>query len=227
MLRTNLSTRPFYDERAVRIAIAGAVLVTLALTVFNAFAILSLNRGNSAVVAQADASEAKATALRNQAKATEQTLNRQELDAVQAAAREANLLIDRRAFSWTDLFNRFEETLPPDVRILAVAPQVDADGRMMVAMTTIARRFQALDNFADHLQDSGAFTEVISRQDEHLEDGSFRAVLQGYYTPTPREQAAVSSSSASDSTDASGKQSGADARPATRPATGRPTGERR
>ena len=46
----------------------------------------------------------------------------------QAAAREANQLIDRRAFSWTDLFNRFEETLPADVRIVAVTPQVDTRG---------------------------------------------------------------------------------------------------
>ena len=80
-----------------------------------------------------------------------------------------------------------------DVRILAVAPQVDREGKMMVAITIIARRFQDLDNFADRLQDSGAFTEVISRQDENLDDGTFRAVLQGYYTPVPRKPAEGSS----------------------------------
>jgi hypothetical protein len=227
MLRTNLSTRPFYDERAVRVAVAGAVLVAVALSVFNAFAILSLNSSNRAAVAEADASEAKATALRNQARTTEQTLNRQELDAVQAAAREANLLIDRRAFSWTDLFNRFEETLPPDVRILAVAPQVDPEGRMMVAITTIARRFQDFDSFADRLQASGAFAEVISRQDENLDDGTFRAVLQGYYTPVARGSAAVSSSPASESTDAGRNQSDAGAPPTAPSATARATEEGR
>ncbi len=222
MLRTNLATRPFYNERAVRIGIAGVVLVTAALTVFNAVEMLSLNSRNSAVVAQADASEARAAAFRNQARAAEQTLNRQELAAVQDAAREANLLIERRAFSWTDLFNRFEETLPPDVRILAVAPQVDRDGKMMVAITTIARRFQDLDNFADHLQNSGAFAGVISRQDENLEDGTFRAVLQGYYTPVARAQAAVSSPAASDSGDASRNQSSAEAPSPKPPGNGRP-----
>ena len=227
MLRTNLATRPFYNERAVRIGIAGVVLLTVALTVFNVFEILSLTSRNSAVAAQADASQARATEFRNQAKAAEQTLNRQELDAVQAAAREANLLIERRAFSWTDLFNRFEETLPPDVRILAVAPQVDRDGKMMVAITTIARRFQDLDNFADHLQNSGAFAEIILRQDENLDDGTFRAVLQGYYIPLGRAPAAVSPPPASESNDASGNRSGAEPRSTTPPGNARPTGDGR
>ena len=41
--------------------------------------------------------------------------------------RQANELIDRRTFSWTELFNPFEATLPPDVRITSVRPRVDDD----------------------------------------------------------------------------------------------------
>lgn len=213
MLRTNLSTKPFYNERAVLIGIGVAALVTAVLTAFNAFAILSLNDRNSEMVARAEASEAKATALRNLARVSQQALNRTEVDAVQAAAREANLLIDRRAFSWTDLFNRFEETLPADVRIVAVAPQIDRYGQMMVAVTTIARRFQDLDNFTDRLKDSGAFSGIISRQDETLDDGTFRAVLQGYYNPVRGPQAAVSPPRASDSNGAAGNRSPENATP--------------
>ena len=79
-------------------------------------------------------------------------INRDQLAAVQAAAREANQLIDRRAFSWTDLFNRFEETLPGDVRIAAVPPQVDPQGRMLVAVTVISRRVEDLDGFIEALE---------------------------------------------------------------------------
>ena len=41
-----------------------------------------------------------------------------------SAAREANLLIDRRTFSWTELFNQFEATLPADVRISTITPHI-------------------------------------------------------------------------------------------------------
>lgn len=202
MLRTNLSTRPFYNERAVRAGIAVAALLTAALMAFNGAAVLSLTSGNAELVGRAEAAEAKAVELRTQARAVQQSLNRAEVDAVQTAAREANLLIDRRAFSWTTLFNQFEETLPADVRILAVAPQVDRDGRMLVVVTVIARRIEDLDNFIDQLHDTGAFSGVIARQDETLEDGTFRAVLQGYYSPAARPRPASSSPPASDTGEA-------------------------
>jgi hypothetical protein len=204
MLRTNLSTRPFYNERVVVAGIALVAFLTMALTAFNAAQILSLTSRNSELVARAEAAETKASDLRDQARKTQQALNRAEVDAVQAAAREANQLIDRRAFSWTTLFNQFEDTLPADVRILSVAPQQDRDGRMLVAIATIARRDEDLDTFIDRLQDTGAFFGVISRQDETLEDGSTRAILQGYYNA----QAAMSAP-ASDS-----NRTGANATPA-------------
>jgi hypothetical protein len=198
MLRTNLSTRPFYNERAVLVAIAALVFLTVALGAFNAAQILSLTSRNGELVARAEASESKATDLRAQARTTQQALNREEVKAVQAAAREANELIDRRAFSWTTLFNQFEETLPPDVRIVMVTPQVDSAGRMLVAVTTIARRADDLDSFLDRLNETGSFSGVIARTDETLEDGSTRAVLQGYYSPVPRAVPAGSPRPSSD-----------------------------
>ena len=39
MLRTNLSTRPFYNERAVQLLLALAALLVVVLTAFNAIRI--------------------------------------------------------------------------------------------------------------------------------------------------------------------------------------------
>ncbi len=219
MLRTNLSTRPFYNERAVRAVIGVLVLLTAALTAFNAAELLTLNSRNSEFVGRAEASEAKAAELREQARQTQQSLNRAEVEAVQAAAREANMLIERRAFSWTDLFNRFEETLPPDVRIVAVTPQMDNHGRMLVAVTIISRKAGDFETFIDRLQATGAFAAVLERQGETLEDGTLRSVLQGYYTQSRHPEAAVSSPPASDSSTAPGNQSPGKATPPA-PSTG-------
>ena len=102
----------------------------------------------------------------------------------QAAAREANQLIDRRAFSWTDLFNRFEETLPPDVRIAAVQPQVDADGRMLVAVTVVSRRVEDLDEFIEALEETGAFTErAVAAGRRREEDGTLAVGPPGLLPP--------------------------------------------
>jgi hypothetical protein len=181
VLRTNLATRPFYNDRGVRAVLVVAAAAALALTVFNVTAVWRLRAESVRLGTQASSQEAEARALRDKARQVRQAIDRTKLEAVEHAAREANLLIDRRAFSWTDLFNRFETTLPADVRISAVQPQVDPQGRMLVAVTVVARRVEDLDSFIEALEKTGAFRAVLSRQEEELEDGTRRSIIQGYY----------------------------------------------
>jgi hypothetical protein len=183
MLRANLATRPFYNDHAVRVAIGVAILLVAALTLFNMARIVTLNGRNAERVAAAEASELRANRLREQARKTRETLDASDAAQIQASAREANLLIERRAFSWTELFNRLEETLPADVRVGAVQPQVDTDGRMLIVATVYSRRVEDLDLFIDQLEKTAAFSKVLSRQDDREEDGTLRSVLQGYYHP--------------------------------------------
>ena len=194
----NLSTRPFYNERLVRVVLGVVTLLVLGLAAFNLVQVQRLTSRDAQVKSQAEAAEAEAAQLRSQAAAIRQTINRDQLSAVQSAAREANLLIDRRAFSWTDLFNRFEATLPGDVRIASVTPQIDLQGRMLVAVTVVSRRVEDLDGFIEALEKTGAFQEVLSRQEEALDDGTLRSIIQGYYHVTNTAAQAASSAPAAD-----------------------------
>lgn len=214
MLRTNLSTRPFYNERAVLAAIGLFAFLTAALTAFNAAQVLSLTSRNRELDARIEASERKTADYGQQARNIQQALDREDVEVVQGAAREANQLIDRRAFSWTLLFNQFEDTLPADVRILAVTPQIDREGRMLVAINVIARQDEDVDAFIDRLRGTGSFSALIARQDETLDDGTTRAVLQGYYSPVPPAAAkAASSPSSSDPDGSAGNRSPVNATP--------------
>ena len=199
MLRTNLSTRPFYNDRAVRVGLAVAVLLVAALTSFNALQVLSLNARNSEMSGRAQQAEAQTAQYRERARGITQAMDKVEVNAVQDAAREANQLIERRAFSWTDLFNRFESTLPADVRISAVEPQFDRDGRMLIVISAVARRVEDLHDFIDQLEVAGGLRDVLVRHEEVQEDGMQRAVLQGYYHQSAVAQAAGTPPSASDS----------------------------
>ena len=183
MLRTNLSTRPFYNERPIRLGIAVAVIAVAAWTAFNATQVMTLNQQNTELSSRAETAEARARDLRNRAGATQKALDREDVVVVQASAREANLLIDRRAFSWTDLFNRFEETLPPDVRIAAVQPQQDDEGRLLIAVTVVSRRVEDLDQFIENLEKTRVFSGVLPRGEAPEDGGMLRTVIQGYYTP--------------------------------------------
>lgn len=181
MLRTNLATRPFYNERIVTLGLAALAFVVVAFTGFDATRVVVLNGTNSDAARRIDEAERAAAEARTDAARVRAQIDRDELQAVARAAREANLLIDQRVFSWTDLFNRFETVLPADVRIVAVHPRVDKDGRMRIAVQVLSRRVEALDEFIDRLESTGAFHDVLARQESTTDDGLIESVLEGEY----------------------------------------------
>jgi hypothetical protein len=189
MLRGNLSTRPFYNDQAVRAGLALLALIALGLTIFNAAEIMRLERAGREARQMIAQNAEQAREARERARIIRQSINQSALKAVQVSARDANALIDRRAFSWTALLNYFQQTLPADVRIMSVTPQIDNDGQMLVGIEVMARRAEDLSEFADALETTGAFSNVLALQQTVEEDGSWRAALQGYYSLPPKDAA--------------------------------------
>lgn len=189
MLRTNLSTRPFYNLHALRVALVVAGAVVLGLTLFNVVQIVRLSASQRTLGASAAAAENEALRLRSEAEKIRGQINAQELRVVANAAREANEIIDQRTFSWTQLFTLFENTLPADVRITAVQPRLEQDGTFVVGMTVEARRTADLDAFMEALEEQAGFHDVLAIQDQVLESGVLEAVVEGVYVPMSREPA--------------------------------------
>jgi Tfp pilus assembly protein PilN len=100
-------------------------------------------------------------------------------------------VIDRRAFSWTSLFERLEATLPPDVRITAVRPTEGRDGAVLLTVNAEARRAEDLDAFVEALERNGAFRNVLAIDDRASVDGTLEATIQSTYAVPPREAAVV------------------------------------
>ena len=187
MLRTNLSTQPFYNTRAVRAGLVVFAVIAAALTAFNSIELWRLQRANRELGRSVTENENAARDLRQKARTVQQALDQAALSQVSAAAREANALIDRRAFSWTELLNQFQATLPPTVRVSSVQPQLDNDGRLLVAITVLTKQQEDLDSFIEALEKTGVFRDVLSRSDSSVEDGgALMSVLQAYYNaPAP------------------------------------------
>ncbi len=181
MLRTNLSTKPFYNERAIHAAIAVAALVVAALTIFNLTQIVLLTRRQSELSSQATAAEDRARKLRADAVSVRQGIDPKQLDTIAGAAREANTLIGQRLFSWTDLLNRLETTLPDDVRITSMRPKIEKDGSVTVLMTAVGRRVEDIDRFMENLEATGAFADVYSKEEIATDDGSRQVSMEGRY----------------------------------------------
>jgi Tfp pilus assembly protein PilN len=191
MLRTNLATRPFYNVRAVQSVLMLVAALVVAITVFNAVQFVRLTARERSLGADAATAENEASRLRAQAARLHAQIDPKELEVVAAAAREANAVIDQRAFSWTELFSQLEQTLPENVRVTAVQPHVDRDGRFVVEMHAQGRRVEDIDAFIEALEAQGTFKDVLPPEEHVDDDGLMEAVIRGEYVAQQARPAAA------------------------------------
>ena len=183
MIRSNLATRPFYNERAVRLwLMAIAVLVALA-TVVNVAQMLRYSRSDTELARQAANDEARATELRAEAARLRSTVDARQIELASLEAQQANALIDRRTFSWTELWNHLEATLPPNVRITSFRPVSDEKRGTVVTVTVIARSVDDVQQFMDNLEQTGVFPEILPPAERINEEGQLETTLEAVYTP--------------------------------------------
>lgn len=181
MLRTNLSTRPFYNERAVHVLLGAAAAVVLALTAYNVYRIVSLSRANTELASRVNQEHQEADRLTRQAADIRRTINQEELSAIVNAAREANALIDQRTFSWTEFFNQIESTIPPDVMLTSVRPSV-SDGVTLVAVSMLGNRAEDIDEFIEKLEATGGFTDCLIVRQDMTQAGLYQVAVSCTYT---------------------------------------------
>jgi Tfp pilus assembly protein PilN len=187
MLRTNLATRPFYNERLVHWLIAGAAVLVVGFTAFNVSEYLRLSGRQGGLAADAARDETMARTLTARAAEARQRIDAKSLERISAQAAEANGIIDARTFSWTALFDDVEATLPPTVMLTAITPTIDANGAM-VRLTVLGRTVEAIDDFIERLEATKHFENVQPSSEIVTEEGLFQTQVTGRYlaaTPSP------------------------------------------
>ena len=178
MITTNLSTKPFYNERAVHIVLA--LLGIAAVTVMSAGAVqlVKFSQENTALTATADEAERETARIEAEIVNLERGIGDSEIEILRGAAEEANRLIDQRVFSWTEFFNVIERTLPASVMLTAVRPSQTEEGTHL-ELAVIGRRVSDIDEFIERLEATGSFIDVLARQEELTDAGMYRAELSG------------------------------------------------
>lgn len=184
MLRTNLSTRPFYNERAVHVVAALVALVLLAITAWQVVRVVRLSRYKTELNAAIKRDKNEAEYRTKEAASVRRGLDQKELAVVSQAAKEANLLIEQRTFSWTQLFNHLEATLPEDVMLISVRPEFD-EGETQVSLDLQGRESDDIDTFWDSLEQTGAFRDIQWSAVMVTEEGLNKIQMTAVYTPRP------------------------------------------
>jgi Tfp pilus assembly protein PilN len=186
VIRTNLATRPFYNERAVYYWLLIVTLLVIGATAFNVNRVLLYSRSDTQLATQASRDEARAADLRQQAVRLRATVDPKQVEFASVEARQANELIDRRTFSWTELLNRLEATLPDNVRLVAIRPKVDDKSGIVLQMSVEARAVDDVDKFMQNLESTAAFANPLSREEHMNEQGLLESSLEVGYAGAAR-----------------------------------------
>jgi hypothetical protein len=182
VLKGNLSTRPFYNERLATLVIVLVAGLAVLLTFFNATELVRLSSARRATQATIASDQQEAARIRGEATALQQSVDRVELGHLAVSTREANSLIDQRTFSWTAFIKLIEKTLPADVRLVMVSPRVE-QGTFTVAMDVVARSLADVATFIEALRGTGAFYDAAPISQQPNDDGTYTATVQAGYLP--------------------------------------------
>jgi Tfp pilus assembly protein PilN len=167
-LAVNLATRPFRNERLPALVLWAALVVLVGLTVKHGFVV-------------ADLLSTRATSLDREVRAldAEEERLRNERAMIKAPSPDpatirqwtlVRTLVDRRAFSWTDLLRRLEEVLPPGVHLTAIAPAVQK-GQVVLDFKAVARTREEALHFVKALETRKDFADVFPTGLDDMRDG--------------------------------------------------------
>src|SRR6266568_8700567 len=145
-LDINLATQPYEDSRRfwtywgtglALLGMATALLVYLAVTGF-------INAGHDR--AQLAKLESQLAALDQEKNQAEAMLNRPDNRQVRDRSRFLNALFQRKAFSWTRVFEDLERVMPAHLHVVSIHPDMSKDNNLEIKLIVAGEsREQALD----------------------------------------------------------------------------------
>jgi Tfp pilus assembly protein PilN len=156
----NLSSQPFQRNRAM---LAASIAVGLALAAVLAclIALIIQDRGQMADVRQ-DIARMNRDIRRAQAEQTSlaSVLARPENAEVLERSVFLNALLYRKGISWTRIFSDLEKVLPYNVKIVQIAPALDAQNRVQLNMTVASEAPEPEIQLLLAMENSPLFGEV-------------------------------------------------------------------
>lgn len=146
----NLATRTYINSRQVNLILGGIGLLLVAL-----FGWLFLTVAGNRGVERKLGGELAAVEARLKASGTGVT--DKEYQALLGRIKSTNGIIQRKAFNWLGFLNWLEMVVPDGVMVTALEPSLK-EGKLTIS--GVARSFQNLRTFLEHLEDSKFFTDI-------------------------------------------------------------------
>ena len=187
-LDINLATRPYEDAREfwMRWGLIVGVLgvLTLALLVFAVRGWTEAGRDRHEI-ARLQAEIAKRDQERSQAQSyLDQAVNRSTRDQSQFL----NGLIQRKAFSWTRVFEDLERVMPSDLHVASLRPEMNEQGQMQLDMKVIGDNRSGVVELVHRMEGSKHFQQAqLVDETQEADHGIVASVISIYVPDSPEK----------------------------------------
>jgi len=153
----NLASQPFRRDRPMIVGstlLAMIMLATLAMLI----SLIRIDRENKIESARqlAVAQKQLALVMSDQA-AVDRDLRQPKNAAVLERSVLLNEMLQRKGISWTRIFSDLEKTVPFNVRVIQIRPQVDSSDKIFLQMVVGADNTSQLNEFLKKLESSDVF----------------------------------------------------------------------
>jgi Tfp pilus assembly protein PilN len=193
-LDINLASQPYEDSRQFWMrwgtAVGAGALLTLILLTLDVTGWVNARRDHAAI-AKTEAMIAERDQLRA---AAERTLNLPQNRTTRDESQFLNELIERKAFSWTQVLESLEKVMPPRVHLIAIS-ELDEENQLGLKMSVagdsrdraleLARRMEESHRFAQTQVTSETYLQAINGDNEQFD-------MEAIYIPEPPAGAAAS-----------------------------------
>jgi len=190
LLEINLATRPFRNNTLYWLGFGSATLILLAITGMNGWVFFHSSTSVKQYEQEMVVKQDKRDGLSRDEQRLGVKLTKLDFNGLRQQAEFANDAIRRRIFSWTELFNRLEEVVPPAVMLSSVRPEIQAEGISIVA-EGLAKDQEALLSFEEGLIGSAYFARIYPGSERREQrGGELHFSLKFDYLPGGRPDAA-------------------------------------
>jgi hypothetical protein len=165
-LSVNLATRPFRNNTIIGSTVAAVAIGLLVATIYNLYVFLSYGSSYALLLDDQARNRTKLEVLQVEERSLIQAIEQRDFATAFDRGSIASELIVKRTFSWTELFNKLESLVPPEVMMSAIRPNVTS-GTIVIRVEGVAKTHSAFldlqENLLAHESFSGVYPASIRR----------------------------------------------------------------
>ena len=156
----NLARRPFRNNSVYYGVFVTCGVLLMVASGYNVYDFVQTGRQMSVLQQDLDARQHAYLELRDEVEKMKKEVSHLDLGSLNQKSSFANGLILSRQFSWSVLFDRIEDLMPPHVKIRSIRPSISAKGGIEIQLDGMAQGADDLYEFELGLVTSQYFTGV-------------------------------------------------------------------